>query len=151
MEPILEASSRHTVVNKRTFRGVAIPIGRPSVFGNPFSHLSHSRAEVVVPDRYTAIMRYASWVVTGIDPQIKRPPTSIHAAIHRGELDRQLPLMCFCAPLACHGDILDEIRTPGKLAAAIGDPEKFLRTISLRIKNKCRSDKENTAEISAGN
>ena len=116
---------------------MAILIGRPSVFGNPFSHLSHSRAEVVVTDRYTAIMRYATWVVTGKDPQLKRPPTSIHAAIRRGGLDKQLPLMCFCAPLACHGDVLDEIRTPEKLAAAIGDPKEFMRTISLRIKNKC--------------
>ena len=137
MEPILEASNKHPVVNKKTFRGVAILIGRPSVFGNPFSHLSHSRAEVVVADRYTAIMRYASWVVTGKDPQLKRPPMSIHAAIRRGELDKQLPLMCFCAPLACHGDVLDEIRTPEKLASAIADPVELLRRISLRIKNKC--------------
>jgi len=137
MEPILEASTKRTVVNKKTFRGAAILIGRPSVFGNPFSHLSHSRAEVVVPDRYTAIMRFATWVVTGKDPQLKRPPTSIHAAIRRGELDKQLPLMCFCAPLACHGDVLDEIRTPEKLTVAIADPQDFLRMISLRIKNKC--------------
>lgn len=137
MEPILKASMKHTVVNKKTFRGVAILIGRPSVFGNPFSHLSHSRAEVVVPDRYAAIMRYASWVVTGKDPELKRPPTSIHAAIRRGALDKPLPLMCFCAPLACHGDVLDEIRSPEKLEAAIADPEEFLRTIILRIKNKC--------------
>ena len=137
MELILKASMKHTVVNKKTFRGVAILIGRPSVFGNPFSHLSYSRAEVVVADRYTAIMRYAAWVVTAKDPELKKPPTSIHAAIRRGELDRQLPLICFCAPLACHGDVLDEIRTPDKLAAAVANPEEFLRTISLRIKNKC--------------
>ena len=91
MEPILEASNKHTVVNKKTFRGVAISIGRPSIFGNPFSHLSHSRADVVVPDRYTAIMRYASWLVTGKDPQLKRPPTSIREAIRRGELPPLLP------------------------------------------------------------
>ena len=137
MEPILKASMKHTVVNKKTFRGVAILIGRPSVFGNLFSHLTHSRAEVVVPDRYTAIMRYASWVVTGIDPHLKRPPMAIRDAIRRGKLDKQLPLMCFCAPLACHGDVLDEIRTPEKLASAITDPVEFLRRISLRIKNKC--------------
>ncbi len=137
MEPILESSTKRTVVNKKTIWGAAILIGRPSVFGNPFSHLSHSRAEVIVPDRYTAIMRYASWVVTGKDPEIKRPPTSIREAISRGELDKQLPLMCFCAPLACHGDILDEIRTPDKLAAAVANPEEFLRTIILRINNKC--------------
>ena len=137
MEPILEASKKHTVVNKKTFNGVAILIGRPSVFGNPFSQLSHSRAEVVVPDRYTAIMRYASWVVTGIDPQLERQPTSICEAIRRGVLDRPLPLVCFCAPLACHGDVLDEIRTPEKLTAAVADPQEFLRMISLRIKNKC--------------
>jgi|GEM_PF-1442963 len=136
MERILKASIKQTVVNKRTFRGVAIPIGRPTIFGNPFSHLSHSRAEIVVSDRYTAIMRYASWVVTGKDPQLKRPPTSIHEAIRRGELDKPLTLMCFCAPLACHGDVLDEIRTPEKLTAAVADPQDFLRMISLRIKSK---------------
>ena len=125
------------VVNKKEYRGDAIPIGRPSVFGNPFSHLLHSRAEVVVPDRYTAIMRFAAWLVTGTDPDLKRPPTPIHAAIRRGELDKRLPLICFCAPLACHGDVLDEIRTPGNLGAAIANPGEFLRRISERIQPKC--------------
>ena len=76
-------------------------------------------------------------MVTGKDPEIKMPPTSIREAIRCGELDKQLPLMCFCAPLACHGDVLDEIRTPEKLTVAIADPQDFLRMISLRIKSKC--------------
>jgi hypothetical protein len=45
MEPILEASTKRTVVNKKTFRGAVILIGRLSVFGNPFSHLSQLRRQ----------------------------------------------------------------------------------------------------------
>jgi hypothetical protein len=126
-----------TVVNKKTFKGSAILIGRPSVFGNPFSHLAHSRAEVNVPDRYTAITRFANWLITGNDPDIRRSPQPIRDAIRRGELDNELPLMCFCAPLACHGDVLDEIRTAEILATAIADPHQFLRHIELRILAKC--------------
>ena len=121
------------VKNKRYFVGHGIYIGRPSVYGNPFSHKAATLAEVQVETRHEAVMRFASWLVTGTDTQLKRKPELIHAAIRSGKLDSRLPLICWCAPEACHGHVLDEIRTPEQLDNAIHDTEAFLRRIEEKI------------------
>lgn len=79
-----------SVLNKRR---VGIPagsvyIGRPSKWGNPF---------VVGPDgtRDEVVEKYRAWLL--IQPEL------LEAA--RREL-RGRDLVCFCAPSACHGDVL---------------------------------------------
>ena len=67
-----------------------IYIGRPSKWGNPFViGRDGSRAEVIA--------KYRAWIVT--QPQLM------------GELDelRGRDVVCWCAPLACHGDVLVEL------------------------------------------
>ena len=66
-------------------------IGRPSKWGNPF-HLS---AEC---DRRAVIAQYREWLMG--------QPILIAAA--RREL-RGKVLGCWCAPRACHGDVLAEV------------------------------------------
>lgn len=72
-------------------------IGRPSIWGNPFSHLEVSKAEFKVASREEAVSRYREWIS-------KQP-----------ELLKQLPslkgkvLGCWCKPKECHGDILVEL------------------------------------------
>lgn len=122
------------VKNKRNFVGHGIYIGRPSVYGNPFSHKGATLAEVQVDTRHEAVMRFASWLVTGTDTQLKRKPDLIHVAIQSGKLDNRLPLTCWCAPEACHGHVLDEVRTPEQLDNAIHDTEAFLRRIEEKIR-----------------
>ena len=122
------------VKNKRNFVGHGIYIGRPSVYGNPFSHQGTTLAEVQVETRHEAVMRFASWLVTGTDTQLKRNPDLIHAAIRSDKLNSRLPLICWCAPEACHGHVLDEVRTPEQLDNAIQDPEAFLRRIEEKIR-----------------
>ena len=66
----------------------AVYIGRPTVWGNPF---------LVGPrdgTRKQVIQKYREWVLDNPD-LIKRLP----------EL-RGKDLVCWCAPLACHGDVL---------------------------------------------
>ena len=121
------------VKNKKYFVGHGIYIGRPSVYGNPFSHRGATLAEVQVETRHEAVMRFASWLVTGTDKQLKRKPELIHAAIQSGKLDSRLPLICWCAPEACHGHVLDKVHTPEQLDNAINDPEAFLRRIEEKI------------------
>ena len=121
------------VKNKNYFVGHGIYIGRPSVYGNPFSHKGATLAEVQVGTRHEAVMRFASWLITGTDTHLKRKPDLIHAAIQSGKLDCRLPLICWCAPEACHGHVLDEVRTPEQLNNAIHDPEGFLRRIEGKI------------------
>ena len=69
-------------------------IGRPSKWGNPFSHLPKSKAEIRTASREEALVRYEEW--------IKSRPDLLSAL---GEL-RGKVLGCWCRPKACHGDVL---------------------------------------------
>lgn len=71
-------------------------IGRPSKWGNPFTHIRdrQTRAEFIVDSRDEAVKAYEEWV--------KRQP-HLMAALH--ELKGKT-LGCWCAPQACHGDVL---------------------------------------------
>lgn len=62
-------------------------IGRPSIWGNPFAiGRDGTRAEV--------IQKYEQWIATQPDLLAQLP-------LLRGKV-----LGCWCAPNACHGDIL---------------------------------------------
>jgi hypothetical protein len=93
------------VVNKKTHDGPGEYIGRPSILGNPFSHLSHVKGVTQVATRDEAVSRYESWL---------REQYRIRPDI-RDELERlarlyithgALTLICWCSPQACHGDVL---------------------------------------------
>lgn len=73
-------------------------IGRPSVWGNPFSHLHKTLAQVKVASREEAISKYKEWLV--------KQPELVEKA--KKELKGRV-LGCWCAPKACHGDILSAI------------------------------------------
>lgn len=74
-----------------------IYIGRPSKWGNPYSHLPQSRAEYRVATRMEAIERFRDYVLSD---------ATLLAAL--GELKGKV-LGCWCAPLPCHGDVLVEM------------------------------------------
>lgn len=72
-------------------------IGRPSIWGNPFSHLENSIAKFRVP--YSEVIpRYEQWL---------RSQPELVARVKR-EL-RGKVLGCWCKPKACHGDVLARI------------------------------------------
>ena len=81
------------VLNKNTddIPPDAVYVGRPSKWGNPF---------VVgrVGSREEVVAKYADW---------------LDGMIHNGRLDldelQGKDLVCFCAPLPCHADILLEL------------------------------------------
>jgi len=72
-------------------------IGRPSKWGNPFSHLEKSEAKYRVGSRDGAVDRYREWIVENRDLM-----ESLEEL--RGKI-----LGCWCAPKRCHGDILIEL------------------------------------------
>jgi hypothetical protein len=72
-------------------------IGRPSKWGNPFSHLGKSVAKVKVDTREQAMQRYREWIVT--QPHLMAALPEL-----RGKV-----LGCWCKPKSCHGDILAEL------------------------------------------
>lgn len=88
--PTKERPHAPQVLNKKTLTGPvsnAVYIGRPSIWGNPFViGKDGTRAEVVA--------KYEQWLLRQPDLMAK--------------LDRLRGrnLVCWCAPLGCHGDVL---------------------------------------------
>jgi hypothetical protein len=72
-------------------------IGRPSPWGNPFSHKPGTSAEFKVSSREEAIDRFREWIKT-------QPSLLARLPELRGKT-----LGCWCAPKACHGDVLAEM------------------------------------------
>ncbi len=82
-------SHRPRVLNKKRDRitAGAVYIGRPSKWGNPFQIGRDG-------DRNAVIAKHREWLKS-------QPPLLASLAELRG-----LDLVCFCAPLACHGHTL---------------------------------------------
>lgn len=85
-----------TVVNRK-HSPFDVYIGRPSKWGNPYTHRKHSMAEFVVPTREEAIAQYRTYLLNN---------EKLLADLHelRGRI-----LGCWCHPEACHGDVLAEV------------------------------------------
>ena len=77
--------------------GTVVYIGRPSILGNPFSVDAHGRAGAVA--QYHAWLR-AQWRAGG---PVRAALEALAARVRAGE---QISLECWCAPLACHGDVI---------------------------------------------
>jgi hypothetical protein len=79
-------------------RGPCPKTSKLSEWGNPFSHLAQSAARYRADSRADAIARYRAWLLA-------QP-----ALVARAQRElRGKVLGCWCAPDACHGDVLAEI------------------------------------------
>ena len=76
-------------------------IGRPSKWGNPFTHRPDGKtlARHVVASREEAIEAYREWITNGDG---KHLINDLH------ELKDKI-LGCWCKPQSCHGDVLAEL------------------------------------------
>ena len=74
-----------------------IYIGRPSKWGNRFTHRPGTKL-ILVSSRLEAIRCYRAWLMT--QPVLMRQV--------KEELQGEV-LRCWCKPKACHGDVLAEI------------------------------------------
>jgi hypothetical protein len=72
-------------------------IGRPSKWGNPFSHKADTRAKFTVPTIEEAISNYEGW--------LRQQPELMNSL---GELKGKV-LGCWCKPGPCHGDVLAKL------------------------------------------
>lgn len=82
-----------------------------SVFGNPWSHLDGTKARFKVFSREAAIRMYTDWlegrlVVPELQTQREVLWLGLRKLAARVRAGEKLTLVCFCAPLACHGDVL---------------------------------------------
>jgi len=87
------------VVNKKKHQETSndVYIGRPSKWGNPFSHLPNSIAKYKVTSREESILKYEQWIKT--QPHLMNSLPELKGKI----------LVCWCKPLSCHGDILKKL------------------------------------------
>lgn len=95
---------RTTIGNRRTDTPQPgdVYIGRPSPLGNPFIlGRDGGRAEVIA--------RYRTWLQEQL---AVGPGNPVHTALQRllaAAERRPLRLVCWCAPLPCHGDVIAEL------------------------------------------
>src|ERR1700759_4623924 len=74
-------------------------IGRPSKWGNPFSHNEGTLAKYKVATRAAAVEAYQKWITVGDGRYLLK---------HLHELKGKT-LGCWCKPQSCHGDILAQL------------------------------------------
>jgi hypothetical protein len=110
----------------------AVYIGRPSDgrsghYGNPFSHQQGTKAKVVVATREEAVKAFEDWI-TGrawqhIEPERQR--WFQDQLFEYGELYGR-DLLCWCAPQACHGDVILRLAKP-----EAEDPKPYITVTKL--------------------
>lgn len=72
-------------------------IGRPSKWGNPFTHKTGTTAQFKCSTREEAVEKYRQWILT--KPELIKALPELKGKV----------LGCWCSPKACHGDILIEL------------------------------------------
>ena len=86
-------------MNKQSGQPYDVYIGRGSKWGNPYAHVPSVHQVIQVKDREEAIERFEEYVAS-------------KGEAGRRQIQKELKgkvLGCFCAPLACHGDVLARI------------------------------------------
>lgn len=94
-----------TVVNQRHTRAGEY-IGRPSPLGNPFTHLPGTTAQTRVATRAAAVARYHAWLLEQVRARNSHVTAEIDRLARLAVTSGDLVLRCWCAPQACHGDVL---------------------------------------------
>ena len=86
-----------TIANKRT-KPIGEYVGRPSPLGNPFAIGRDG-------DRTEVIAKYRKWLWNNLDygtPQ----QIELDRLAEKFIAQRGLTLVCWCAPLPCHADVI---------------------------------------------
>lgn len=74
-----------------------IYIGRPSKWGNPYSHRDGTKAKYRTRTRKEAIDKYREYILS--NPELLQDVCELKGKV----------LGCWCKPLSCHGDVLLEL------------------------------------------
>jgi hypothetical protein len=92
---------------QRAAYDVYIGRGQGSIFGNPFTHKQGTQAQVVVGSRAEAIQAFRDWLAGAAYQDVE--PERRQAILDAIPSLKGKVLGCWCAPLACHGDVLAEL------------------------------------------
>jgi hypothetical protein len=126
LDPLRPSSDTHrlgvvmggVVHVKQSRYDVYIGRGWKSNWGNPFSHKQDTKALVQVASREEAVARYRSWLLGDTDKDLAQDQRKwILENLHtlRGKV-----LGCWCAPKACHGDVLHDMANPTDSSGLVG-------------------------------
>lgn len=85
-----------------------IYIGRPSPLGNPFSHMSNTKAEFKVSSRDEAVYMYEVWLRSKLNVD-KTITSEMVKLFNIYKSSGELNLVCWCYPNRCHGDIIKKL------------------------------------------
>lgn len=90
------------------FTSEVVYVGRGSALGNPFSHKTSKYETVQVSSRKEAIEKYEEYILEKIKYRCAEN-SAIQECVSKLIKHRRLVLGCYCAPLACHGDVLARV------------------------------------------
>lgn len=90
-----------TVVNKKR-GGQGFYIGRPSPLGNPFVIGRDG-------DRAQVVLKYEEWLHEQMDQGNQRVWNALAWIKDALEAGENINLVCWCAPEACHGDVIKRL------------------------------------------
>ena len=84
-------------------------IGRGSPLGNPFSHRDNTKAKHKVETRDDAIKAYAVWLMDRLQEGNQEVISELDRLATIAMSTGKLNLRCYCAPKACHGDVIRKV------------------------------------------
>jgi hypothetical protein len=117
-----------TVKNKHHIRGASTPgeyIGRGNVLGNPFSHMPGTKAQFIVADRAAAVAAYEIWLRKKIEASDVAICKELNRLFYLAQ-ESPLDLVCFCAPHACHGDVVKKVLEEAYARVQRHEPKKLV-------------------------
>lgn len=83
-------------------------IGRGSVLGNPFSHLYSTEDKYFCIDREHTVNEYKTYFIQQFheNKEVRKLILEMYNLLKSGV---DIYLKCYCAPLACHGEVIKQL------------------------------------------
>jgi hypothetical protein len=95
------------VKNKKIYNGDGFYIGRPTMFGNPFSHKNDTLATYKTNSPEESVSQYKIWFYEQIKTNDKFKK-ELQTLIDYYRNNNELTMICWCNPRICHGDVIKE-------------------------------------------
>lgn len=96
-------------IGKIRLGAIGEEVCRPSPLGNPFSHRPSRLAVTLVPSRSEAIARYRAWLTDRLTDPTSPQAREVDRLLALYHAAGTLTLLCWCAPLPCHAEVVREV------------------------------------------
>lgn len=104
-------SEKHQIgtitIGNKAFRSEGIYVGRPSIFGNPYSHTSEEATEDL-SGRQVAIEKFRVHLNKKMQEKGSPLAREVLRLARRVRMGEDLKLVCWCAPKPCHAEVIRE-------------------------------------------